>query len=85
MPTSALVFLPYVSIAKQMRKVRNNLINVAKEVPDHFRITEYTRFSQIEHMKNNIKYHVPVTNILCEVVVWELNLDLDLFSSCCLR
>ena len=81
--TQALVFLPYVSIAKEMRKIRNNPIKITKEVPDHFRIAEYTRFSRIiEHMQNNIKYYVSVTKVICEVMVWELNLDLDLFSSC---
>ena len=40
--TQALVFLPYVRIAKQKTKVRNNPINITKEIPDHFRIAEHT-------------------------------------------
>lgn len=67
--TQALVFLPYVRIAKQKTKVRNNPINITKEIPDHFRIAEYTRFSRIiDCMQNNIKY-VPVTKVISEVIV----------------
>ena len=43
----ALVFLQYVGIAKQMRKVQNNPINITKQFPYHFRIAECTRFSRI--------------------------------------
>ena len=59
--TQALVFLPYVRIAKQKTKVQNNPINITKEIPDHFRIAEYTGFIWIiDYMQGNIKY-VPVT------------------------
>ena len=59
--TQALVFLPYVRIAKQKTKVQNNPINISKEIPDHFRIAEYTSFIWIiDYMQGNIKY-VPVT------------------------
>ena len=55
--TQALVFLPYVRIAKQKTKVRNNPINITKEIPDHFRIPEYTGLIWIiDYMQSNIKY-----------------------------
>lgn len=55
--TQALVFLPYVRIAKQKTKVRNNPINITKEIPDHFRIAEHTGLIWIiDYMQSNIKY-----------------------------
>ena len=55
--TQALVFLPYVRIAKPKTKVRNNPINITKEIPDHFRIAEYTGLIWIiDYMQSNIKY-----------------------------
>ena len=54
--TQSLVISPYARVAKQKRKVPNNPINITKEIPDHFSVAEYTRFSRItEYKQNNIK------------------------------
>ena len=54
--TQRLIILPCVRVAKQKRKVPNNPINITREIPDHFRVAKYIRFSRIiEYKQNNIK------------------------------